>query len=50
MAAAEVAVRRAEADDADAVARLLYEFNTEFDEPTPDVDVLGTRLRELMPA
>jgi ribosomal protein S18 acetylase RimI-like enzyme len=48
MTAAEVAVRRAEPDDAAAVARLLYEFNTEFGEPTPDVGVLGARVRELI--
>jgi GNAT superfamily N-acetyltransferase len=40
-------VRRAERADAEAVARLLYAFNREFDEPTPEPAALATRLREL---
>jgi len=41
-------VRRATADDADVIARLLHAFNTEYGEPTPEVGVLATRVRELV--
>src|SRR3954454_20524733 len=41
-------VRRAQPDDADAIARLLYDFNTEYDEPTPDPPALAERLRKVM--
>jgi GNAT superfamily N-acetyltransferase len=41
-------VRRAEARDAEAIARLLYDFNTEFDEPTPDPPALAERVGELL--
>lgn len=41
-------VRRATADDAAVVARLLDEFNREFDTPTPGAEVLAARLRELL--
>lgn len=41
-------VRRAQPEDADNVARLLYDFNTEYDEPTPDPPELAARLREVM--
>jgi ribosomal protein S18 acetylase RimI-like enzyme len=41
-------VRLAEPGDADAIARLLYDFNTEYEEPTPAPDVLARRLRRLM--
>jgi GNAT superfamily N-acetyltransferase len=41
-------VRRATPGDAAAVARLLHDFNTEFDEPTPTVKVLTGRVRELI--
>lgn len=44
----EATVRRAGVDDAPDVARLLHDFNTEFDEPTPDVPVLAERARELL--
>ena len=43
-----MAVRRAQVEDADAVAQLLYDFNTEYDEPTPEPPELARRLRELM--
>lgn len=41
-------LRRAEPADAPTVARLLHEFNAEFDEPTPDVAVLAERLRAML--
>ena len=40
--------RRATPADAATVARLLHDFNTEFDEPTPTVEVLTVRVRELI--
>ena len=42
------AVRRAGDDDAHAVAQLLDAFNREFDDPTPGVDALSQRVRELL--
>jgi ribosomal protein S18 acetylase RimI-like enzyme len=50
MSSPELPVRRAGADDAEVVAGLLYDFNTEFDEPVPQPDVLAPRLRQLMEA
>ena len=41
-------VRVATADDAVEVGRLLHDFNTEFDTPTPGHDVLTARLRLLL--
>jgi ribosomal protein S18 acetylase RimI-like enzyme len=41
-------VRLADADDAAVVGRLLYDFNQEFDEPTPEPAVLAERLRQLI--
>jgi GNAT superfamily N-acetyltransferase len=40
--------RRAGPDDAETVAQLLHDFNTEFDTPTPGVAVLTRRLQSLL--
>jgi ribosomal protein S18 acetylase RimI-like enzyme len=42
------AVRRAELADAEAVGRLMHDFNAEFDEPTPGPARLAERIRELV--
>jgi GNAT superfamily N-acetyltransferase len=41
-------VRRAAVGDARAVARLLHDFNREFDEPTPPVEELADRISHLL--
>lgn len=41
-------VRRATAADVVAIGRLLHDFNTEYDSPTPTPDALAQRMRELM--
>jgi ribosomal protein S18 acetylase RimI-like enzyme len=41
-------VRRATAEDAAAVGRLLHGFNAEYDQPTPSPSALADRLRELI--
>lgn len=41
-------VRTAGTADADAIGRLLYDFNREFDEPTPVPSVLAERVRRLL--
>jgi ribosomal protein S18 acetylase RimI-like enzyme len=41
-------VRRAGVEDATDVARLLHDFNAEYDDPTPPVDVLAERVAELL--
>ncbi|MBM3660103.1 MAG: GNAT family N-acetyltransferase [Actinobacteria bacterium] len=41
-------VRRATVDDAGAVARLLHDFNTEYDVETPGPTVLAERLTTLL--
>jgi GNAT superfamily N-acetyltransferase len=41
-------VRLAGRDDADAIGRLLYAFNREFDEPTPAPSALAERMRQLL--
>ena len=46
MATAEV--RRATIGDAESVARLLHDFNTEFDTDSPGPVVLAERLRDLL--
>jgi GNAT superfamily N-acetyltransferase len=47
---AEVAVRRAGPEDAPEAARLLHDFNTEFEDPSPGVSFMTERTRELMAA
>lgn len=41
-------VRIADHADADAIGRLLYAFNREFDEPTPEPSALAERMRQLL--
>ena len=43
-------VRPADVSDAEAVGRLLHDFNTEFDEPTPGPKALAERVRVLLAA
>jgi ribosomal protein S18 acetylase RimI-like enzyme len=46
----EIQVRQATAEDAAAIARLLHDFNLEFEEPTPDVETLSAKVRKLLEA
>lgn len=41
-------MRRAGVEDAADLARLLHDFNTEFDEPTPGVETLTRRVEKLL--
>jgi ribosomal protein S18 acetylase RimI-like enzyme len=41
---------RADDPAVEAAARLLHDFNTEYDEPAPPVDEIGPRLAELIAA
>jgi ribosomal protein S18 acetylase RimI-like enzyme len=41
-------IRLAGSDDADAIGRLLYAFNREFDEPAPEPAALAERMRQLL--
>jgi GNAT superfamily N-acetyltransferase len=43
-------VRQATVADAPAVGRLLHDFNSEFDEPTPGAAVLAERVERLLAA
>lgn len=43
-------IRRAEPEDATAIAQLLHDFNTEYDDPTPPVSILAERIGELLAA
>ena len=45
-----VAVRRAVSTDAEDIGRLLHDFNTEYEDPTPGPRVLAERVRELLDA
>jgi ribosomal protein S18 acetylase RimI-like enzyme len=47
-AAAESEIRRAQASDAASVARLLHDFNSEYEDYTPGVPALTERLGELL--
>jgi GNAT superfamily N-acetyltransferase len=44
------AVRIAAIEDAESIGRLLHDFNSEFDEPTPGPHVVAERVRELLTA
>jgi ribosomal protein S18 acetylase RimI-like enzyme len=41
-------VRRAGVEDAEAVGRLLHDFNTEYDDYTPGPEAMGKRIGELL--
>jgi ribosomal protein S18 acetylase RimI-like enzyme len=43
-----MAVRHARPQDAEAVGRLLHDFNTEFNEPTPGPQALAKRMGDLI--
>ncbi len=43
-------IRRAGEADAATIAQLLHDFNSEYEEPTPSVPALTTRLGELLAA
>jgi ribosomal protein S18 acetylase RimI-like enzyme len=43
-------VREAHAADADAIGRLLHDFNTEYDDPSPGPEKVADRIRELIAA
>lgn len=43
-------IHRASVEEAPDVARLLHDFNTEYDDPTPPVPVLAERIAELLAA
>jgi ribosomal protein S18 acetylase RimI-like enzyme len=43
-------VRRAEVADAETIARLLHDFNSEFGERTPGPQAVAERVRELLAA
>jgi ribosomal protein S18 acetylase RimI-like enzyme len=44
----DIAVRTAGPEDAGAIARLLHDFNREFNEPSPAPSVLAARIGELL--
>jgi ribosomal protein S18 acetylase RimI-like enzyme len=41
-------VRRAGIEDAEAIGRLLHDFNTEYDDFTPGAEAVGERIRQLL--
>jgi ribosomal protein S18 acetylase RimI-like enzyme len=48
MSDADLGVRSAGAADAEAVGRLLHDFNTEYEEVTPGPEAVADRVRELL--
>lgn len=50
MGTGEHRIRRATPDDAADVARLLHDFNTEFGDPTPSVEILAPRAEQMLAA
>jgi ribosomal protein S18 acetylase RimI-like enzyme len=48
VSASDGAIRPAGVHDAASIGRLLHDFNTEFDEPTPGPDWLAARMVELL--
>jgi ribosomal protein S18 acetylase RimI-like enzyme len=48
MAETEIQIREATVEDAGAIARLLHDFNTEYEEPTPPVETITATLRRLL--
>ena len=48
MASESAQIRRAGTGDAEAVGRLLHDFNREYDEPTPGPAALAERVRALL--
>jgi hypothetical protein len=48
--APDLTVRRAELADAEVVGRLLHDFSSEYDEPTPAPRAIAERVRELLAA
>jgi ribosomal protein S18 acetylase RimI-like enzyme len=48
MDAREIQVRQAGVEDAADIARLLHDFNREYDEPTPEIEVLTATCRRLL--
>ena len=45
---AGLAVRRAGVEDAAVIGRLLHDFNTEYDDPTPGAAELAERIAQLL--
>ena len=50
MSDADLGVHAAEAVDAEAIGRLLHDFNTEFEEITPGPEAIAERVRALLAA
>jgi len=44
----DLAARRATVADAAVIGRMLHDFNTEYDDPTPGPDRLAERIRQLL--
>ncbi len=48
MSEREIEIRRAGPGDAADIARLLHDFNTEFEDPTPGVEALTENARQML--